>query len=1151
MATFTITIAGTDRSANVKVETVDVTVGLDRGSSSASFTMFDTAPKTGAAAIRPIERQAVAISYDGVAIFAGPISAIVTREEGRLLYYDITVQSWDQALEALSNNEIVSFVGTSGQQNTTKRLYYYDDADEIIRLIGKAPAGWALSATKVASSGKVNTYRTSTYKMAKSTSAKTGRRTHDYTQGSLAQALDKVARVGGGRWWVDASAVVNYVKPRKNLVGTNYDVEAGSPLTTAGTWTRTTNKGPAGTGDYAVVTSTAASTGAISVTGTAGKRYYAALHGYATTASNLTAQLRFYDASSNYLGGSSVLTWSTATTWQFQNVIATAPASTATARLHIISGATATEVRADNFVIVEESAPFGVADVAGSGEICPLVYVSPSDFPAPINSVYVKGKTAAGSGTRKDNFSIGYFGGTYSAVVEDAKSEDSGDVDVAANDILNARSFPEKSVGYKVRWDSTTKSLAVGQFQFENWTALGRSDVGMVAAIHYSWTSNSVCFMDVALGAPGNALGILLGKVRTAAVGVAELRGNSPTEVRPPAAAATAPQVDTTAAKPVVNTLGSFSAGVGPATVSQRASTTAPVADTLPDLPAPELPPGSLYALFPASGDTVLSRATLYRVSDDGLSWAAATSTTLTADAVAAGTTGSILIGDQIVAGTIDASTVNVSNINASNITTGTLTSIAINSGTGRFTVDASGNATANSLTIGATTTDTVGNDSTGRIAIVPSSTQGAASFQVQTDTAGSLYTEVGITSTTAGSSSSDSTVTTDSAHGFLAGQFVSFHNTGNSTWNTITASAPVQIKATPTSTTFTFRPFFSLTALASNNAGTVRAYKRLSVVAPGGTFFYQGGSTPGVVATGSLALGSNLSSLGIGTLGTIADGEIGFLSATTPRYTGGGNLYSSNGTDNVSTSGAFSVGTTLNSNNVTSTGDISFVADGGDAIIRHGTGAGVNPRLLFRNGAGTYISGLRATIGTLTHYADSGTTTLGNFTSGAISGSTITSSGNVISNGTGFLNDTPTTQTTPTTYTSGRAAIWTNTAGTAYRLDRYVAASTGEVKKNVEPTLVAPEQFYGLSLVDFEYDQAKANELFPSVSQMPTGVQHGVVYEQVKDVMPEAVFDAGTSGPGDPPGINWDQVYFAALVAIQDLNERVRQLEERLAAND
>lgn len=1138
MATFTITIAGVDRSANVKVETVDVTVSLDRGGSMAGFTIFDTATKTGAASIRPIERQEVSIVYDGVTIFGGQISSILTRQEDDLLYYDVMLQSWDQVLDAIANNQIVSFVGTSGQQNVAKRLYHYDDADEMIRLVSaRVPAAWAISASKVAAGGKVNTYRTSTYKLAKSTSAKTGRRVHDYTTGTLGQSFDKVARVGGGRWWVDASKVLNYKKARSNLVGTNYDVEAGTPLTTAATWVRTTNKGPAGTDDYALVTSTATSTGYFDVAATAGKRYYFAAHGYATTASNLFVEVLFLDAAKTTTLGTTTITYTDAATWKFKSTIATAPASTAYVRMRVRSGATATENRVDNLILVEEDAPFGVADAPGSGEIAPLVYVNPSDFPSPINYVYVKGKNTAGSGVRKDMFSIGYFGAAYTAVVEDAKSEDSGDVDVAANDVLNARAFPEKSVGYKVRWDATTKTLAVGQLQFENWTALGKSDVGLVSAIHYTWTSNAICMIDVALGAPGNSLGILLGKVKTAAVGPAELRGSNPMEVRPPSAAASAPQVDTTATKPVVNTLGSFSSGFGPASVSQRASTTLPVDDTLPDLPAPELPAGSLYALFPAAGDTVLTRATLYRVSDDGLTWSAATSATLTADAVASGSTGAVLIGDQIVAGTLDANSVNVTNINATNITTGTLTSIAINSGTGRFTVDASGNATANALTIGATTSDTVGNDTTGRIAIVPASTQSAASFQVQDDTAGNLYKSANLLSATAGSSTSDSTVTTELAHGFVVGQFVSFHGTGNSVWNAITASLPVQIKATPTATTFTIRPSTALVALASNNAGTVRAYKRLNIVAPGGVFVYQSGTgtpTPGVLGSGSLVLGASMTDLGEGGLATLADGEIGFLTATTPRYGGGANLYSSDGTATVNTSGMFEAGSHITGARVIA--NEYFYTYDGRIYLR---GIAANPSVIFRNSA-------NADVGTISHNLTNFTMNDSVSVTGAVTASASVT-GTIITATSVFYNDTPaTTGTSPTT--SGRGAVWTLTGGTNYRLDRYVAPSSGELKKNIVPTTVAPEQVYALDLVEFEYDLDKIAERYPNVNVAEEGTRQGVIWEQVADVMPQAAIPGNET---DPVSIDWESLYFGALVAIQDLNERLKIVEEALKAKE
>ena len=141
------------------------------------------------------------------------------------------------------------------------------------------------------------------------------------------------------------------------------------------------------------------------------------------------------------------------------------------------------------------------------------------------------------------------------------------------------------------------------------------------------------------------------------------------------------------------------------------------------------------------------------------------------------------------------------------------------------------------------------------------------------------------------------------------------------------------------------------------------------------------------------------------------------------------------------------------------------------------------------------------------------------------------------------FLADGPTTRdVTPTT--SGRGAIWTSIGDAVYRLERYVAASTEEVKKNIAPTTVAPEQFYALQLVDFEYDQEKIEalrETYPSLPDAVPGVRRGVVWEQVVEAMPHAAIPANA---GDPPSIDWEALYFAALVAIQDLNQRLAALE-------
>jgi len=142
------------------------------------------------------------------------------------------------------------------------------------------------------------------------------------------------------------------------------------------------------------------------------------------------------------------------------------------------------------------------------------------------------------------------------------------------------------------------------------------------------------------------------------------------------------------------------------------------------------------------------------------------------------------------------------------------------------------------------------------------------------------------------------------------------------------------------------------------------------------------------------------------------------------------------------------------------------------------------------------------------------------------------------------FNADGPSSSTAIPT-TSGRGAVWTSIGGAEYRLERYVAASTREVKKHIAATTVAPEQFYALQLVDFEYDQEKIEalrETYPSLPDaVPGGIHRGVVWEQVVEALPHAAIPANA---GDPPSIDWEALYFAALVAIQDLNQRVAALE-------
>lgn len=520
-------------------------------------------------------------------------------------------------------------------------------------------------------------------------------------------------------------------------------------------------------------------------------------------------------------------------------------------------------------------------------------------------------------------------------------------------------------------------------------------------------------------------------------------------------------------------------------------------------------------------------------------------------DAIDVTSDGSIVISaDKITTGVLNAARIQAGTLSLAPLSSNAITSTNFTvTNTGAVTatsVDLTGKITATSGAIGgwSIAADRITNLASTKYAgiIDTAADTGLAFFAGATDTAGSSAT---FSVTNAGAVTAQSII--------LQGASSTIGSTGNAGQIVMKAQSG-QVGAVIEAQTSAGSTTGSVLGLRAGGTGTTGTLG--STI--GAVIVYDGTGDQGTFITGGLMISNDYSKAGSANYPLPKDGVIVFTDNVTSAYAGGGDLYQTSVTPNalntIRTSGNFladgvvtatlGVSTTL----ISSSGDISVQPDGGDLIIRHGTGAGVNPRILFRQGGGTYVAGLRATVGTLTLYADSGTTTLGNFTAGAINGSSITASGNVISNGTGFLNDTPTTQATPTTYTSGRAAIWTNTAGTAYRLDRYVAASSARAKKNINSTDVAPEQFYGINLVDFEYDIEAGKSIWPTLSEMPSGTQHGVIYEQVKEVMPEAVFDENTSGAGDPPGINWDQIYFAALVALQDMNDRVKSLEQRIA---
>jgi hypothetical protein len=276
-----------------------------------------------------------------------------------------------------------------------------------------------------------------------------------------------------------------------------------------------------------------------------------------------------------------------------------------------------------------------------------------------------------------------------------------------------------------------------------------------------------------------------------------------------------------------------------------------------------------------------------------------------------------------------------------------------------KFTVNNAGAVTAKDLTIIPSTSESQGIDAAaGAITLEPPTAFGAVILKVTNSDGTGDYDTVGFTSSAGAAANAPATVITDTVHNFKAGQMVSFHSVGT-TWNDITAAAPIQIITTPTTTSFTVEHFAILPVVASNSAGTVRAYKRLAIRAAGGLYVYRDATNAGDIAAGSLVLGNNLSAYGKDSLATVADGELAFIKSTTPRYGSGANLYSSNGTTNINTSGNLVVAGTMTATTISATnyglvaGDIPTLTLGTDTAGNYVAGVTSANALISVSGSG------------------------------------------------------------------------------------------------------------------------------------------------------------------------------------------------------
>jgi hypothetical protein len=503
------------------------------------------------------------------------------------------------------------------------------------------------------------------------------------------------------------------------------------------------------------------------------------------------------------------------------------------------------------------------------------------------------------------------------------------------------------------------------------------------------------------------------------------------------------------------------------------------------------------------------------------------------------------LNADVINSGTINGDNVDVTNINADNIETGALTLTPLDDGSGNaivstnFTVSSTGSVTAKDLTIIPSTSESQGIDAAaGAIILEPPTAFGAVVLKVTNSDGTGDFDTVGFTSSPGAAADAISTITTDSTHNLRAGQMVSFHNV-QTAWNLITAAAPIQILGgvnAPTATTFKIKHFLALPSVSANSAGTIQAYKRLSVRAAGGLYVYRDGSKSGDIAAGSLVLGNNLENYGNGSLATVADGELAFIAAATPRYGNGANLYSKNGTNNVSTSGNFDVAGDIDIgvSDTSTAGAIIFKGGNGGSIRAFSAAAG-NDSLGIYNTAGSDYSNLVAESffpggqGSfrLTHDGNFDFNDTVDVTGSITATGTVTATGNV--NGNNFNGTALICDGIPTTTNTTNNAVWFNNVSTNYTLRRFTSSQRykTDIVDADEVVLEAAKKIRPRHFTSLLEDENGATRLgFIAEEVEAAGLTHAVGYD----------FDGRV-----------ETIDTTALLAA--LYARVNDLEARLAA--
>ena len=108
-----------------------------------------------------------------------------------------------------------------------------------------------------------------------------------------------------------------------------------------------------------------------------------------------------------------------------------------------------------------------------------------------------------------------------------------------------------------------------------------------------------------------------------------------------------------------------------------------------------------------------------------------------------------------------------------------------------------------------------------------------------------------------------------------------------------------------------------------------------------------------------------------------------------------------------------------------------------------------------------------------------------------------------------------------------------------------YTVRSDMRYKKNIQQLHIDPSAAYTLPLVSYEWDNEKIEQEYDKYSVNPEGIQYGIIAQDVQQRIPWAYQERTETGIAS---YSTTAILLASISAIQDLNQRIKELEGKIA---